>query len=633
MRFNLSGVFILSEGSTQRNVNKVAYMKFAPEFEKAFFGRMADMNAPIDDRPMDEWGCANVTMGSWSPWPGKLSFEQAPQLVEPLRCLSRATCHRITIVAAAAGGKSTVGEVFVSHCIAVDPGFLCWFSHTKDMAKEFAETRIWPFLENCPPVVALLPSNRNKKRNTSIMFPHMSFLILPANKSAAQSKHIRFAIFDEPWLYEPGMLAQLHKRTTKFAHNRKILELSTGSILGDETDEAYQAGTKREWQFTCPKCGKMWIPPFTPEKGLSTPGGVRWDPKAKMESGVWDFNRVRATTYYECPFCLERYAPTEENAYKLNRPDSYTPGTPDAAHESFHYPAWVSDFRLLPDYAVEFIQSKAAIRRGSIELLQEFTQKREATAWDGGRIDAEPATEVQGDYTMGDPWPDARARLGAVDVQKHWMWLLARDWALGPKTRLVAYEKILTWDQLRRRQLELGIDDALMFVDSSHFTELVYGQCCRFGWNAIKGEKAPNGFEKKVSDTLTLRVSVIESNDKGRPAQLPADARYTACQLWRVSEELTAQRLYLFRTGRALGWSEPRNAPTEYTEQVAAKVRRARRHPRTGQTIWEWVTIGKCGEHAYDCNRYQIAGAELGGGLDEIPIEPIDTDTQKGTTK
>ena len=43
-----------------------------------------------------------------------------------------------------------------------------------------------------------------------------------------------------------------------------------------------------------------------------------------------------------------------------------------------------------------------------------------------------------------------------------------------------------------------------------------------------------------------------------------------------------------------------------------ARVRRARQQERTGQTIWEWVTVGRSGEHLWDCERFQIAAAYLG---------------------
>lgn len=586
-----------------------------PTFEADFRRSLADAFKAADTRQIWEWAADNVNVGSWSPWPGKFSVAHTPWLMEPLRALRRQTCHRITIVAAAAGGKSTAGELFMAWCIRNDPGFFCWFSHVENTAKEFAETRLWPFLESVPEVKAIMPSgaDRHKKRADGIIFPHMALLALPANETSAQSKHIRYAVFDEPWLYKPGILAQLHKRTTKFAHNRKILELSTGSILGDETDQAYKSGTRREWQFKCPSCDLLHAPIFSPPR-LDEPGGVRWSPDCRVGGGAYDFQKVRETVYYECPGCRTHYRPSEENQHKLNRRGCYTAAA-ESEHESFHWPAWVSDFRLLGDFAVEFLQAKAALKRGTTELLQEFTQKREAAAWDASVIDAEPIRQVISTYDMGDDWPEAEARFGTVDVQKHHLWFLVRDWKQGPESRLVAAQKVMTWDELRQLQLKYGIEDRFMFVDSSHFTELVYGQCCRWNWNALKGEKASAGFQVE-DDRGMLRVPVAASNSQGMPAQLPSDATVTACDLLRISEEMTAESLHLFRTGRAHGWTVPRNPPAEYLDQMAARVRRSKQHKTTGQTIWEWVTVGKCGEHLWDCERYQLAAAFLAGFLE-----------------
>jgi hypothetical protein len=358
----------------------------------------------------------------------------------------------------------------------------------------------------------------------------------------------------------------------------------------------------------------LHVPFFSPER-LDAKGGVRWSQDARTGGGTYDFEKVRKTVTYQCPHCGHEFRPTEENQHKLNRGGCYTAGTPDAEHESFHWPAWVSDFRLLGDFAVEFLQAKAALKRGTTELLQEFTQKREAKAWDASIIEAEPMRQIESTYDLGDPWPEAEVRFLTVDVQKHHLWALVREWKQGPESRLVWTGKIMTWDELRQRQVEHGVEDRFTFVDSSHFTELVYGQCCRFNWNALKGEKASGGFVEE-GDGVSLRVPVSASNQSGRPARLPVDARVTACDLLRVSEEMTSESLHLFRTGRAGGWTIPRNAPAEYMEQMASRVRRTRQHKLTGQTIWEWVTVGKCGEHLWDCERYQVAAAYLSGMLE-----------------
>ena len=41
--------------------------------------------------------------------------------------------------------------------------------------------------------------------------------------------------------------------------------------------------------------------------------------------------------------------------------------------------------------------------------------------------------------------------------------------------------------------------------------------------------------------------------------------------------------------------------------------------------MWEWRTIGKCGEHLWDCERYQLAAAQLAGLLAPVVIATTPT--------
>ena len=67
--------------------------------------------------------------------------------------------------------------------------------------------------------------------------------------SSAQSKRVKYLTMEEPHMYKPGMMTAFEKRC-EGVRNAKILTLSTWSILGDESDAAYQSGTCEEWHPT-----------------------------------------------------------------------------------------------------------------------------------------------------------------------------------------------------------------------------------------------------------------------------------------------------------------------------------------------------------------------------------------------
>jgi hypothetical protein len=76
---------------------------------------------------------------------------------------------------------------------------------------------------------------------------------------------------------------------------------------------------------------------------------------------------------------------------------------------------------------------------------------------------------------------------------------------------------------------------------------------------------------------------------------------------------MTADSMDLIRSGKAEGWTIARDTPEDHRRQIAARVRRTRPNPKTGQMQTEWITVGRDGEHLWDCERYQIAVAWQAG--------------------
>jgi hypothetical protein len=76
-----------------------------------------------------------------------------------------------------------------------------------------------------------------------------------------------------------------------------------------------------------------------------------------------------------------------------------------------------------------------------------------------------------------------------------------------------------------------------------------------------------------------------------------------------VSDDLTSEVLDRARSGQLSGWTMAADAPDYYRTQMAARVRVTRREQLTGRTTLEWKTLGKQGEHLWDCERYILAAA------------------------
>lgn len=591
-----------------------------------------DALRPADKRTIGEWSAENIVVGSWSPWPGPFDPSLTPWILEPLRVLGLPGPRRLTIFGPAAGGKSTIGEVFSAWAVDNAPGLTAWFAHTDEMAKEFAETRLQRMFAQCPRVASWFATmQRHAKRTQAIHFPHMSFLVQAANETNAQSKHIRHLIMDETWQYAPGMLAQLHKRTTRFAHNRTILELSTGSLEGDETDQAWQQGTRQLWQIVCPHCGRSHAPRWSFGRA-DTPGGVKWDVAAKRADGSWDLRKVAESTAYECPLCVQRIPANASNAIAVNRGGSYSAPSTDAMprHWSFRWNCIASDFAQLGTIAVEFLQAQAALKRGTTILLQEFRQKKEAEAW----ADEPPeirVADIVSDYALGAEIPEGWIVILTVDCQQSHFWALVRAFSPTGESRLVNCARLESWDSIRAYQESHSIPDDCVVVDSGHQTDAVYTACCRWGWIAIKGEKVPGGYTVTDKDGRRSRVMARASADiNGRPVeyfpmQLAAGSVRRSCNMVLVSDEMSSEVLARARAGQLDGWTMAKDSPDFYRAQMAAMVQVQKENRITGKRETIWKEIGKAGNHLWDCERYAIAAAFIAGNFSTTD-KPNDND-------
>lgn len=590
----------------------------------------------VDRRGLDEWGRDNIIMGEgWSAWPGRFDPSITPMICEPLRRLGGTGPRRVTILGPAAGSKSTIGEVLIAWVIDNAPGLTVWFTETIDTAKEFAESRLNRVLAACPRVASwFVQMARHAKRTQEIHFPHMSLLVRAANETQAQSKHIRHMVCDETWRYPTGMLAMLHKRTTRFAHNRTILELSTGSLAGDETDEAFGMGSRQEWQVYCPACKTHHVPRWS--FGKDKPGGVKWSPLAKRADGSWNFRIVIESAYYECPLCSAQYAANAANGYALNHAGKFTDPHPDTVpnHWSFRWNCIATDFAQLGTVAVEYLLAKAAAKRGMMTLLQEFTQKKLAEAWKEIVTDADITQALATGYKMGEAWADEFLRFMTVDVQATHMWCVVRAWSKAQEARLAWAGRVESFGEVREMQLRHGVQDQRVLIDSGDFTDAVYTECAFYGWYAIKGEPAERGYRRDLGGGRFASElaefsggNAAHSRTKYFPVKPRQGGKANWCHMIKVSDSLSSDVLGAMRGGTA-GWTAANDAPQDWREQMAAVVKSQVANKKTGRMEWIWKTIAKCGEHLWDCERYQLAAAVMSGVL-KISTQPKTEEDKK----
>ena len=197
---------------------------------------------PPDRRPPWAWCEDHITSIPYSPIPGRFRSANSPWMREPMEALVDPKIRIVSIIAAIQSGKTSVGELGLAHIIANHPGPTLWLDQTDDDAKDQSESRLQKLFDECPPVKALYPANRHKRRNTTIHFANgMTLWVLGAhNKTNLQRRSIRWLICDETWRYPTGHMAEAEARVTAFGWLGKCLFMSQGGEEDDDTHRKYR---------------------------------------------------------------------------------------------------------------------------------------------------------------------------------------------------------------------------------------------------------------------------------------------------------------------------------------------------------------------------------------------------------
>ena len=171
---------------------------------------------PPDRKPVWQWAEENVESIPYSPMPGRFQIANSPQIREVMQEIVNPRTRLVSIIAAVQSGKTTAPELTISYIIANLPGPALWLCQTDDDAKDVSESRMQKLFDNCPPVKALYPADKHKKRNTTVHFSNgMTLWVLGAhNRKNLQTRSIRWLIADETWLLPACQLDKSEARVT-----------------------------------------------------------------------------------------------------------------------------------------------------------------------------------------------------------------------------------------------------------------------------------------------------------------------------------------------------------------------------------------------------------------------------------
>lgn len=555
---------------------------------------------------------------------------ESPWLLEPMRAVSDPNIRQIDVRMPAGAAKSLIGEIQIAYTIAEDPGLYYYVWQTDDDAKDAMEDRIFPMIEANELLATRMPVDRNKKRMTKVAMPHMSLYAVGANLSAAQSKRVKRLTMEEPHLYGPGMVSAFKKRV-EGVRNPKILTLSTGSVVGDESDEDFLSGTCEEWQVPCPHCGQFQTMTDNRDRLRS-----QIDAETTDDNGEINWSKVLPTVRYNCEHCGMDWPSDEDSRKTQSRLGRYVVTNPNAAedHRSFHMEAVSVHYFPLAQILMEKMKAVQAYKRGAIEPFKDYMQKRRAMAWDESPADTDEKASYErakGEYFLREPHEFEIARFLCVDNQAgkasrgegaH-RWVTCRSF--GPnECRLIEARKVVTWEEVEELRIELGVEPARTLVDMAFDTVNVQAVCVRYGWQGLWGDNSgkksfphhetimtPQG-PQRITRQYPYSPPNVGHVGIGKSGERRQARYFFWCQspikdAWhRLKNGLTSYR-----------WTHAANASDEYRKQTNVEFKK-QQTDSNGRKSWVWCFPSGKDNHLTDTDQMCLVAGIMDPRIREL---------------
>ena len=531
-------------------------------------------------------------------------------------------------------GKTCALMAGAAWSIRNDPCGILWVMPSINLAQSFSETRWQPMLEASNAFTGRLPHGADrhdyKKLQQQLCGSVINFVgsNSPANLA---SRPARKVVLDEVDKFDGGGSGEadavnLAEQRTKGQNYPQRRKTSTPSVIGGLIWQEFMKGDQRRFYVPCPLCSKSvvfaWSKRFTVLPSIPELAFVEWDKEAHRPDGSWDMDRVARSARAVCPHCAGHIL----DSYKTRMlPSGQWKATTPAqlGFKSRHLP---SLYAVTPEttfgaLAVKFLRAKR-----SLMGLQGFINGDLAEPFEGQDRSTERVELITSKIDLSAEWK----RIMTVDCQAKapHFWFVVRAWN-GGNSHGIEAGAVDTWEEVRAKQLEHGVEDIGVVVDSGYGARddaEVYRQCARFcsmvpnarsermlalGWMPAKGFPS----RKRWRDEATgLQVPYyLRGID---PFIGTSDAGKVEMSLFEFSGDFFKDVLdSLRRNQSAYKWSVPDSMATEdYWRHMDSNIKMAKANKRTGRVAWEWIKrSAHWPDHLNDCEVMQTAAAMFYG--------------------
>lgn len=552
--------------------------------------------------------------------PGKWKSALTPYVRQPLEDFGNPSIRQITLCWPSQVAKSETLLNALRFGLVNDPAPYLWATSNEVQAKSFSEQRLQVSLRDCRPIAAVIPADENKFKLLEMVIGDSVLYLTGSNSpSNLASRSVKVLLCDEvdKWpsenVSEAGSFDLLRMRVTSF-FDHKILVASTPSDDVSLIWRELVKGSHHIYLVPCPHCNHFQQLTWDHVKA---PFDIS---RAALAGKPLDSERLKQDTAYECGVCHKLIAQNKKPQMLAQGKWEQTNLEAPADHRSYHLSALYSPFVSWGDLMVEWVTSHKD-RSGLRNFVNSFLAERWIERVEPA--DYKTLEARKGDYTLADvkalgSWPLAKRRFMVVDVQEGWFAIVIRDWGLGGASRLVAWKKCFTWDDVESIRLEYGVKPNDVGVDDAGSRQSEVDQVCLArGYKPYQGttQQSFSVFQNGKEFRRHWTVSAFDPQVGTRQQQGRKMSRYLL-----ASNSCRSLLLTLLR-GQAGQWEIPQDVTKEYLDGVLSE--KPLEKIVNGQVRVEWKQVSRF-NHPFDLEVAQATIASMVGLLDcvEATVEP-----------
>lgn len=352
------------------------------DIENIFIQMLENTRLHLSDIKPSEWYESKMVMPRGSAFPGPFSFNLTPFWREPLDCADKNhPAKEISIMKGAQlGGTAAVLNPLVGYTIAQNPGNMMFLTGHSDLS-EAAFVKIDQMIDNCGirylirPNVQRAKNSRSGDTNKLKEFPGGDLKGgSVTNHNLLRQHDVMIMVVDD---FDAAAMSSKHagstrelvqKRTSAFAHKKKIFYVSSPQLSGSSNIESvFKMGDQRFFNVPCPKCGAFIVLRWKIEVNDKDLAGITWKVDDK---GHLDVNSVG----YICQECGDFFR--DSHKYEMNLAGLWKPTM--IPIEPNHYSYQISSLYAPPGmddwayYVQQYINANPTEGRPSTQKNQTF---------------------------------------------------------------------------------------------------------------------------------------------------------------------------------------------------------------------------------------------------------------------